>query len=69
MALSQNDKDTIKNEWDEMCRLAKKFSRGSVEDLYVIDKDPLLDGAEDLAALVMKLPRAAWTRGKQGHGK
>ena len=68
MALTQDEKRTLKAEWDEMCRLARKFSDGSVKDLYVIDKGPLLNGSNDLADLMKKIPQATWTRGKQGHG-
>ena len=68
MPLTQEQKQQLKDDWDTMTRLAAKFAKGSVQDLYVIDRAPMLDGAEAIASLQAKLPRACWTRGKQGHG-
>ena len=69
MALTQQQKDSVKTEWNELVRLAQKFSKGTTQDLYVVDKKPLLKGAKVLSSLMGKIPTAAHTRGKQGHGK
>lgn len=67
MALSARDKKRVKAEWNQLIALGRKFASGTVNDLYVIDNQPLLDGAEVLADLLKVIPRAAWTRGKQSH--
>ncbi len=69
MALSQQEKDARKAEFNQMIETARKFRRGSVEDLYVIDGDQLIQAAEELGALTPQLTKAAWVRGKQGHGR
>jgi len=69
MPLTRQQKDTLKRDWDQLTTLADKFARGSVQDLYVIDGRPLIKGGEALAKLLIRIPKAAHTRGKQGHGR
>ena len=68
MPLTKVQKQQVKQEWDRMIRSVEKFSAADVRTLYVVDKQPLLDGVEKIAQLLGKIPRATWTRGKQGHG-
>lgn len=69
MPLTQQQKDNVKKDWDQLTALAGKFARGSNQDLYVVDGKPLLKGGEALARLLARIPKAAHTRGKQGHGR
>ncbi len=67
MALSKEQKEEIKREWEQLASLAEKFSGGTVEELYVVNGEPLIRGAEAMARLLVRVPRASWSRGKQGH--
>lgn len=69
MALSKEQKKQIRAEWDQLRTLVKKFSKGSTSDLYVIKREPLLDGAKEIAQLLGVIPKAAHTRGRQNHSQ
>jgi hypothetical protein len=69
MALTQTQKNELKADWETLISLVEKFSQGDTKTLYVVDKEPLLRGADAIGRLVAVMPRASWTRGKQGHGK
>lgn len=69
MALTQQEKDAQKVEFEQMIASARKFKRGSVEDLYVIDGEQLKQANDDLHDLCKQIGNALWVRGKQGHGR
>jgi hypothetical protein len=69
MALTKAEKQAVKDEFAQFLMLGKKFANADVTTLYVVDAKPLLEAGEVVGALAGKLPRATWTRGKQGHGR
>lgn len=69
MALTKAQKQVVKDEFAQLLALGKKFAKADVSTLYVVDKDPLLESADVIGELVKKVVPAAWTRGKQGHGR
>lgn len=68
MPLTDRQKQTEKARFNRMIEDIEHFAEGDVKTLYVIDKSPLLKASDALGDLIKKLPRATWTRGKQGHG-
>jgi len=69
MPLSTQQKQQIKDRFGEMTASGEFFSKGGVDDLYVIDADALKKAATVFGKLLGKMVKAAWTRGKQGHGR
>lgn len=69
MPLSKEQKLDKKARFARMVEDLEHFANGDVKTLYVIDIGPMLKAAEAMGELMKRLPKASWTRGKQGHGR